>query len=172
MGREVQACLPPMARSAGGTAHPVLEVCCSVRGGHQCIPDHQRAGRYLVYLPRSSRRTVPYPEGAGRLRGVQDHPIHQGDRGSARLDHSPVLGDGGDRPARTRRPQAAAPGSGDCRAGLAGRPGARTAAHLAPGHGSRSAATSTSRRRTSSSRRWPTRYSTGRSISGAAASRS
>ena len=69
------------------------------------------------------------------LRGLQDHPVHQGDRGSARLDHPPVLGDCGDRAARTRRPQAAAPGSGDRRAGLARRRGPRAVAHFAAGHG-------------------------------------
>ena len=161
-----------VARPAGGAADAVLEVRCPLRRRHERGAGHQRPGRRLVHVPRPSRGAVPHPEGAGRSRRPRRSPSSSGRSRGSSAGRPTCRGRRGARAARARRPQAAAPGSGDRGAGACSTARGGSAAHLAAGHGRGRQQCRFLRRRTSSRRRSPTRSTTGRSTSGAAPSRS
>ena len=129
----------------------------------------QRPVRDLVLLSGAQGLADPHPARAGRGRGRQDRPVHQGDRGPGRLDHATAVVGGHARAAPLRRAAPAAPGAGDHRAGAARCHRQGAAAGVAARHG-RGRQRADSPRTRNSPRRWRRRSITARSISAASPS--
>ena len=96
---------------------------------------HERIVGNRLLLSGAQGVPDPHPARAGRGRGGQDQPVHQGDREPGGMDHAAALVRRHHRSAALRRAAAAAAGAGDHRAFAARLDRARAAARLAPGHG-------------------------------------
>ena len=95
----------------------------------------QRPVRNLVLVSGEQAGADPHPARAGRGRGRQDRPVHQGHRGPDRLDHATAVDGERAGAAPLRRAAPAAPGAGDHRACAARRQRQGTAPGVAARHG-------------------------------------
>ena len=166
---------PPVAGAAavGGTGrdwnpHPAVHQIRRLvrRGGRRCAAV-KRDFRGFLLLSRTQGGPDPHSARTGGRGRRQDHPVHQGNRKPAWLDHPIALVRRLDPGPPLRCVEAVAAGAGDHRigAGRFHRQGA--AAGVAARHGRGRTAASTFPRIRNSPKPSPTRSITGRSISAA-----